>query len=398
MILKSVIEECINEQRAGLTKYSSGQTRELLSKIRLSPEYINIISGIRRCGKSTLLLQLIEDLKNDFVYFNFEDPRIFGFELADFQRFEELNADKNYFFFDEIQNIDKWELFIRKLHDLKKIICITGSNSSLLSRELGTRLTGRNITKELFPFSYTEFCSYLNLNKNTESLDQFINLGGMPSYLSNTDPAYLQQLFKDILYRDIIVRYGIRNAKVVEEIALFLISNIAKEYSLNNIKKTFGLGSANSASDYLSWFEDSYLMFSLPRFSWSLKSISVNPKKIYVIDNGFARANSLSFSEDNGRLLENAVFLKLRRSYQEIFYFREQAECDFAVREKGKITQLIQVCSDLNSFNLSRELKGLKEAMDFFKMEEGIIVTRNQNDLFIEDGRKIKIISADQWL
>lgn len=398
MVLKSILEECIREQREKLANKSIGQKRELLSGIRLTSGFITIISGIRRCGKSTLLHQLNMDLEGSFAYFNFEDPRIFGFELSDFQKLEEIFADCKYFFFDEIQNIDKWELFIRKLHDAEKTICITGSNAALLSRELGSRLTGRNIPKELFPFSYTEFCAFLQFEKNCDSLDKFLQMGGFPSYLNNPDASYLQQLFKDILYRDIIVRYGIRNAKIVEEIALFLISNTAKEYSLNSLKKNFGIGSANSVSDYIAWFEDSYLLFSLPRFSWSLKSISVNPKKIYVIDTGFAQANSLSYSKDKGRLLENAVFLKLRKSKGEVFYYKEKFECDFVVKDRGQITHVIQVCYELNADNSKRELNGLLEAMKFFKLDEGIIITRNQNDTFIFEGKKISLVSADQWL
>jgi predicted AAA+ superfamily ATPase len=375
-----------------------GVVRDSLQEIKLRKEFITIITGIRRSGKSTLMHQLIHQLDQDFAYFHFEDPRIFGFSVDDFPKLEEVLGDTSYYFFDEIQNVPQWELFVRKLHDQGKVICITGSNASLLSKELGTRLTGRNITKELFPFDYNEYCTFYSYKQDSDSAAKFMNDGGIPLFLKTHEITYLHQLLRDILYRDIIARYGIRNGKLVEELTLFLISNIAKPYSLNGLKKTFNLGSANSVSDYVSWLEDSYLFFSLPRFSWSLKSVAVNQKKIYSIDTGFAQANSLSFSSDKGRLFENMIYLSLRRKFTDLYYFREKGECDFVVKEKEKVTQVVQACFELNSDNLQREMNGLKEAMDFFGLQEGTIVTLNQKDLFINDDKHIRVISANDWL
>lgn len=398
MILQSEIEASVLEQKQLLLKVDFGLSRGVLPEMKLFPDHVTIITGIRRCGKSTLMHQLMEGLDGEFAYFNFEDPRVFGFDVNDFVKLENVFGDQQYYFFDEIQNIENWELFIRKLHDQGKTVCITGSNASLLSKELGTRLTGRHVQKELFPFDYSEFCTFLDLEKNTESVDRYLKLGGFPSYLKTDQLVILQQLFRDILYRDIIVRYGVRNAKIIEGIALYLISNVGKEFSLTGIRKTFDVGSTNSVSDYVSWFEDSYLLFTLPRFSWSLKSIAVNPKKVYTIDTGFAQANSLSFSEDKGRLFENAVYLKLRREGKELYYFREKGECDFVVKEQNRITALVQACYELHPDNLQRELNGLKEAMDFFGLDHGTIVTRNQTDEFLLDGKKIRVIKADSWL
>jgi uncharacterized protein len=398
MILQSEIEASVLEQKQSLLNVDVGLSRGVLLKIQLLPDYVTIITGIRRCGKSTLMHQLMEGLDGEFAYFNFEDPRVFGFDVNDFVKLENVFGDQQYYFFDEIQNIDNWELFIRKLHDQGKTICLTGSNASLLSKELGTRLTGRHVQKELFPFDYSEFCAFLNLEKNTESVDRYLKLGGFPSYLKTDQLVILQQLFRDILYRDIIVRYGVRNAKIIEGIALYLISNVGKEFSLTGIKKTFDVGSTNSVSDYVAWFEDSYLLFTLPRFSWSLKSVAINPKKVYTIDTGFAQANSLSFTEDKGRLFENAVYLKLRREGKELYYFREKGECDFVVKEQNRITSLVQACYELHPDNLQRELNGLKEAMDFFGLDHGTIITRNQTDEFLLDGNKISVVRADRWL
>jgi predicted AAA+ superfamily ATPase len=372
--------------------------RDSLQEIKLRKEFITIITGIRRSGKSTLMHQLIHQLEDDFAYFHFEDPRIFGFSVDDFPKLEEILGEKIVYFFDEIQNVPQWELFVRKLHDKGKVICITGSNASLLSKELGTRLTGRNITKELFPFNYSEYCTFYSIDQDSDSVSKYMNNGGIPLFLKTREITYLHQLLRDILYRDIIARHGIRNGKLVEELTLYLISNIAKPYSLNGLKKIFNLGSANSVSDYLSWLEDSYLFFTLPRFSWSLKSVAVNQKKIYSIDTGFAQANSLSFSSDKGRLFENMIYLSLRRKFTELYYFREKGECDFVVKEKEKVTQVVQACFDLNSDNLQREMNGLKEAMDFFGLQEGTIVTIKQTDSFKDDNKHIRVISANDWL
>jgi predicted AAA+ superfamily ATPase len=186
----------------------------------------------------------------------------------------------------------------------------------------------------------------------------------------------------------------VRNTHVLLDITLFLLSNIGKECSFNSLKKSFGLGSANTVSDFLSWLEDSYLLFFLPRFSWSAKNISVNPRKVYAIDNGLMDANTLSFTEDQGRLLENAVYLFLRQRYASLFYFRENKECDFVVFENRKCKLLIQVCWELNHDNRARETEGLLEAMKYFKKKEGMIITLNQRDVIKIDEYQIELIPA----
>ncbi len=399
MVLKSEIEKSLVLQRLFLNKKQEGFNRESLAKLQLSTSHILIITGVRRCGKSTLLQQISKKIKEEIIYFNFEDPRIYRFELEDFTKLDEIVGDEiRYYFFDEIQNVEKWELFIRHLHDRDKRIAITGSNASLLSKELGTRLTGRNIQIELFPFSYTEYLMFLQLENNLASFNLYLEDGGFPEYLKSKHKEQHQQLFKDIVYRDIIVRHGIRQAKTLIDIALFLIANVGKEYSLNGIKNTFGVGSANSVADYIHWLEDSYVLFSMPRFSWSLKSVSINPKKVYCIDTGFAQANSLSFSEDTGRLLENCVYLALRRKYKEIYYFKDKGECDFIVKEAQDILHIIQVCAEIHSDNKAREVNGLLAALTFFSKTEGLILTLNQEDVLMINDVKVRLLPVWKWL
>jgi predicted AAA+ superfamily ATPase len=399
MVLKSEIEKSLALQRLFLNKKQDGFKRKGLANLPINTGHILIITGVRRCGKSTLLQQISKELREEFIFFNFEDPRIYGFELEDFTKLDEIVGDEiRHYFFDEIQNVEKWELFIRHLHDREKRIAITGSNASLLSKELGTRLTGRNVQIELFPFSYNEYLLFLNFENNLASFNSYIEDGGFPEYVKSKHKEQLQQLFKDIIYRDIIVRHGIRQAKTIIDIALFLIANVGKEYSLNGLKNTFGVGSANSVADYIHWLEDSYVLFSVPRFSWSLKSVSINPKKVYCIDTGFAQANSLSFSEDTGRLLENCVYLALRRKYKEIYYFKDQGECDFIVKESQTIIHIIQVCAEIHSENKAREVNGLLAALKFFSITEGLILTLNQDDVLRINEVKIRLLPVWKWL
>jgi len=398
MVLKSDLEIAFKQQQLLLEGISTGEWREQLAQVTLSKEFVLIITGIRRCGKSTLMQQLINQLNRSVAFFNFEDPRIFGFETTDFVKLDEVIGENTlYYFFDEIQNVNNWEIYVRNLHDKQKVICITGSNASLLSRELGTKLTGRNIQIELLPFSFKEYLSFKKIEAEAATFEQYLFEGGFPDYLKTANKEVLQQLFKDIVYRDIIVRHSVRNDKVLMSIALYLISNVGKEFSFTNIKNSFGVGSVNTVIDYISWFEDSYLLFTVPKFSWSLKSVAINPKKVYVIDTGFGDANSLSFSNDIGRLFENAVYLQLRRTYKELYYFREKGECDFVVKEKNKVTYAIQVCTEVSQETLPRELNGLVEALTFFDLEEGIIITVNQEDEIVQAEKKIHVIPAWKW-
>jgi hypothetical protein len=398
MVLKSEIEKSYISQAKDLASLELGILRDDNNIIKLSKKIVLVITGIRRCGKSTLMRQLIKKIDDNVAFLNFEDPRIFNFEVSDFAKLDEIIGEENkYYFFDEIQNVDQWELYIRQLADRHKIVCITGSNASLLSKELGTRLTGRYIQVELFPFSYSEFLSFRSLKTNPSSFTTYLDQGGFPQYLEHRNEEILQQLFKDIIYRDIIVRHSIRNSDLVISIALYLISNVGKEFSYTNIKNTFKVGSVNSVIDYISWLEDSYLVFTIPKFSYSLKSVAINNKKIYAIDTAFGKANSLSFSEDSGRILENAVYLHLRRRYKQIYYFREKAECDFVIKEKNKITQAFQVCEKITPDNMGREVEGMLEALHFFLLDLGIIITLNQEDKIIKENKTVLLIPAWRW-
>ena len=222
--------------------------------------------------------------------------------------------------------------------------------------------------------------------------------GGFPEYLNSNNRNVLIQLFNDLIYRDIIVRHGLRNAKVVRELGVYLATNIGKEFSFNNLAKTFELGSVNTVLSYISFFEDAYLFFTVPRFSYSLKKQAKNLKKIYGIDSGLISNLSLSFSKDKGRLLENMVFIELKRRAKDIFYYRNKGECDFVVSKNKQLENTIQVCYELNHDNLQREVTGIVEAMDELNINSGLILTMNQDDQIVKGNKNIIVKPVWKWM
>ena len=398
MVLLSEIEEAYRLQQERINSSSTQIEREKQRNLKTNNDYVQIISGIRRSGKSTVLRQIMKQYKK-VAQLNFEDPRLANFTVEDFAKLDKIIPnDVDAYFFDEIQNVPGWEIYVRQLHDYGKKVFVTGSNASLLGKEMGTKLTGRYLSMELFPFSFAEYLSFKKAEASPEMASMYLAEGGFPEYLKSENVESLQNLFKDIVLRDVAIRYGVRNTKTLVDIALFLLSNIGKETTYNRIKNIFQVGSANSVMDYLNWLEDAYLLYFLNRFSYSAKSMVVNPRKVYAIDNGLVLANTLSLQKDHGRLLENAVYIHLRNQGRKMFYFKEKHECDFVVFNREKCDLVMQVCYELNSDNQKRELDGLIEAMEYFKLDEGQIITMHQNDTLEVSGKKIEILSFDQFL
>ncbi|MCF8240657.1 MAG: ATP-binding protein [Melioribacteraceae bacterium] len=400
MILINELNKIVLSQKENLEKLDTGIERDFLKNVSLKTNHAIILSGIRRCGKSTLMHQVISRVSK-YNYFNFEDPRALYFEISDFDKLIQVFSDTNasdYFFFDEIQNVEKWELLIRQLLNRNKKVFVTGSNASLLSKELGTKLTGRHLRHELLPFSFSEFLSFMKLKASSNSFEKYFNMGGFPEFLKFRDIRILQELLNDIITRDISVRYGLRNTRVIKDLALYLISNVGKEFSYHKLKNIFGVGSTNSIINYISYFEDSYLFFTVPKFNYSYQKQVVAPKKVYAIDPGLIKANSVSFSEDKGRVLENIVYLNLRKAENSIYYFTDGNECDFVVSKSRKLGSAIQVCWELNEENKNREIKGLLSAMEFFDLKQGQIITYNQSDEFKKDNRHIEITPVWKWI
>lgn len=400
MILKSIIAQIADQQSKAMNSAPKPFRREALSALEPLLSHAQIIAGIRRCGKSTFMQHYLKINHRGAFFLNFEDPRMAYFEMNDWQRLDEVIADtgKKVLFFDEIQYMPEWERFVRKKIDEKFQVFITGSNASLLHSELGSKLTGRHIDFTLFPFSYSEFVKYRKVKPSSVSVLNYMETGGFPEYLISGKTEILSQLFSDILMRDVALRYGIRDLKSLQQLALFLISNTGNRITANKLKNSFNISSTVTMIEYLSNLESVFLFFFVPRFSYSLKVQNQNAKKVYAIDTGLIKTNSVSFSKDQGNIFENMIYLHLRRKYENIYYYSEKQECDFVVVEKNHPKLVIQACFELNADNLDRETGGLFDAMSFFGFKNGTIVTLNQKDNFEQNGKKITVIPAHEFL
>ena len=397
----SELEQIASEQRESLLHSDQGLQRTVLETLPYLETHALIISGIRRCGKSTLLNQYLHRIDQDFFYFNFENIRLYDFQIKDFSLLDAVikKTGVKQLFFDEVQAVTGWELFVRQKLDQHYRIVLTGSNASLLSRELGTKLTGRQITKELFPFSYIEFISFRNRKPCPDSFMEYMLTGGFPEYVKTDNSDMLTSLIDDILYRDIVVRYGIKDASSIKRLLSHLFFNAAKLTTPSKLKEIAGVKSPSTVLDYFSYFEASYLIQLLPKFSYSFKSQMLAPKKVYICDTGLIKAGTILLTENYGYLLENIIFMHLRQRTKALFYYNENSkECDFVILENSKVTKLIQVCWNINADNEDRELNGLIEAMRFFKQPKGYIISFNQKDTIVYEDFVIELIPVYEFL
>lgn len=395
---------------------------ERLEVVRQIPtEYIScsevlVISGIRRCGKSVLLHQIRRNQKEKDYYLNFDDERLIDFRTEHFQELHEvfmaLYGNQSTFYFDEIQNVTGWERFVRRLYDSGNKVFVTGSNASMLSRELGTHLTGRYVQFELYPFSFSEFLRFkkqevIKISGLTTAekgamyafIEQYMNAGGFPGYLRSKYDDYLKSLYESVIYRDVLVRNKLTNEKELLQLVYFLASNVAKPYSHISLAKVIGVKNVSTVKSYIEYLENSYLLFSVYKFDYSLKAQYLNPKKVYFIDNALVDKLGFRMSPDVGRKLENLVYIELRRRGKEVFYHQGKHECDFIVRDGYHISEAIQVCYLLNDENtLERELAGLREAMNTYGLQEGLLLTGGKELKLSEENKSIRIIPVWKWL
>jgi predicted AAA+ superfamily ATPase len=396
----SDITEASKSQKSSLNGQDSGLGRTLLPELPDIQSHALVVTGIRRCGKSTLVHQFVKKLKRDFFYLNFDDLRLADFSHTDFHLLDKVIADSGakLIFFDEVQSAEHWELYVRQKLDEGFQLVITGSNASLLSRELGTRLTGRHLSKELFPFSYREFCAFTKRKAGPDSLENYLERGGFPEYLKTGNTDILTQFQSDILYRDIAVRYGLRDAASLRRLFVYLVSNPAQKISPSKLRQTAGVKSPTTVLEYISYFEAAYLVNLLPCFAWSVKAQSLAPKKIYIADPGIIKTSSVSFSGNKGALLENFVSNCLRSVTRDVFYYSDKNgyECDFIVKPHEQ-PRCIQSCWELTKEDQDREINGLLQAMEYFDQKKGIILTYNTEDIILKAGKRIEVIPAWKW-
>ena len=417
MLSEEQIKEILVKQREIILNKKFGIERTILKKIesKLKLPHVTVLTGLRRSGKSTLLRQLIKKHYNDedFYYINFEDERLFNFPAIEFNRLYEalisLYGKKKTFFLDEIQNVVNFETFVRRFYEEGFKFFITGSSATLLSKELGTKLTGRHIDIVVRPFSFLEFLALKNfkLEKNsvykTESkveikkyFEEYLVNGGMPEYLIYNDAELLTKVYEDTVLKDIAVRHKVDNVIVLRNLYLILISNFANKFSFNSLKKITDINSVNTIKKFIHYLEETYFAKTINKFDYSLKKQLINDKKFYIIDNGFIGVLSKKLTKDKGWLLENLVFNTLSKD-NEIFYYSNRYECDFLLVKNKNVTAAIQVCYDLNDENKEREISGLRKAMEVFNLKEGLILTFEQEEI-IQEKFKISVKPIWKWL
>lgn len=374
------------------------KTEDLIDRdidLNLKGNEIVIISGIRRCGKSSLLNIISKRVEGNKLYLNFDDIRLTDFNKDNFEdvqsiAIELLGKGKITYFLDEMQNIQHWERWVNNLYAQDIKVFITGSNSNLLSSEISTYLTGRNKVISLFPFSFNEYLRLKNVEKQMTSAQistlfkhfkDYMGTGGFPLVIKNEDIELSKQYFEDILNKDILNRYQIKQIKETKDLLLYLFSNTGKQYSYSTLKQVTGIKSLSTIKNYIDYFRNVFLLYTLERFDYSLAKQKVSSSKPYAGDNSFLKTIAFNFTENKGKRLENLVFLQLLRTNKEVYYHLDKKECDFVVKENLKISQAIQVCWDLSHPETrKREIEGLQSAMAKYKLKKGLILTMEHEE------------------
>lgn len=399
---------------------------------------IQTVIGARRVGKTYLIFNKIVELekkninKKQIIYLNFENPTLNEISYKEIKEvielhwslFPEIIQKKLYLFIDEPQSIDKWELAIRELYDNYNChIFLTGSSSRLLSKEISTSLRGRSITTMLLPLSFREFLDFKNFDLNLKKMstktkaqlinyfEEFIEFGGYPEIVFENDKNEKLKIMKDYfdltIYKDLIDRYNIKNTRIIKWMINYLTSAITKEVSLNKVYfnlKSKGIKlSKNTLYEYFSMLEDSFFIFPLRKFDYSIKNEGLSIPKIYINDIGFLNLFSI---EDYGKKMENIVFLELLRKKNKdvlmnINYWKSlnNKEVDFVISSAKKINSVIQVCfSLLDEKTKEREVSSLLECLDYFNLKEGLIITKDYERVKNFDGKRIKYIPLWKWL
>lgn len=433
---KNLLKQVIKEGQE--FKFPEIVPREI--EVPLKPKKIVAIYGPRRSGKTFLLYSLMKKLaaqgvkRKRILYSNFDDPRLLPFKAIDletllesyFELYPELQEKENFAFFDEIQNVDNWELGVRRIYDTGNFkVFITGSSSKFLSKEIATALRGRAIGFQVLPFSFKEFllAKGVELRKDIvyskkrfvikKGLEEYLKMGAFPEVVLEEEKEIKRRVLKEYLetmfFKDLTERFKIKNQNVLRELIKHLITNVAASFSLNAfwrfIKQTYPV-SKRTILNYTNYLEEIGLVFLLRKFSYSLKEQTQTPRKAYLLDNGLRTVYGFKFSEDRGRILENTVFLELlhrqtKDTLLEIFYWqdRQKREVDFVLKRGKKIESLIQVCAAVENFQTKeREIKVLARASEVFGCGNLFIITSDFEGEEKYQGKKVKFFPLWKWL
>lgn len=389
MIGEETLSAVVEKQAEMEAHRDAGLLRALSVNERTLESHALVITGVRRCGKSTVMTQRIREKVDDCFYLKFDSPQLVGLEVRDLLALDHLIAQSGArrLFFDEMHELKDWELYVLQKLDEGYQVCVTGSNASLLKSERATKLTGRHVSKELFPFSFREYCSYLKKKEDWRSLDAYLAEGGFPRFLATHDETILFELFDDIMFRDVIVKHGIRDVAAVQRLAAYLIENPGCRFSATRMLKALNVAVAGTVIQWCDWLEDAYLFFFVPKYCDSLRAQLVNPRKTYCVDTGLMNAVSRRVVFNDAMYFENLVFLELRRRYRDIYYYEDEGECDFVCMERHQPALAVQACTEVNEGDFSREVDGVRAAMRRFSFSEGFIVTRSQRrTLRVDEG------------
>ncbi|HLD72279.1 MAG TPA: ATP-binding protein [Candidatus Nanoarchaeia archaeon] len=407
----------IKEQREELEKIEREENiipREKLEEARNILKYPNILAvlGIRRCGKSIFSYLLAKGSKTGYI--NFDDERLIELKSEDLDQiltsFYELYGDLDYVILDEVQNVKNWELFVNRLRRTKKVI-LTGSNSKLLAGELSTHLTGRYLDLELFPFSFREYLLKQGFKSSTaytsrekaeilNHLKEYLQMGGFPEAYK-FGKAIIPRIYNDILTKDILLKHKIKKIEELKKLANYLITNSSQEATYSKLSRILGIRSIITISNWISYLENSFLVFKLERFDFKLKQQFIAPKKFYCIDTGLLNSIGFLFSDNMGRLIENEVAIELQRRKEKtpskVYYWKDhqQNEADFVIKEDKTITEIIQVtyASGKNDIR-EREISSLLKASKALRCKNLTVITWD----YEAEENKIKFIPLWKWL
>ncbi|MBI2551172.1 ATP-binding protein [Candidatus Uhrbacteria bacterium] len=398
------------------------RTKEPFAKKWLDSNLIKVVLGPRRAGKSVFSLVLLKD--RPFMYFNFDDEVLSSAGgIATDELMKELHAaygQVKTIFFDEIQNLSNWELFVNRLHREGYNLVLTGSNAHLLSTELATHLTGRHIPIEILPFDFNEFLRAKKFQIDAEYgalpqkrgellnlVESYLQNGGFPEVVvSNLDPKdYLEILFDALLFKDVVKRHKVKFSTQIGNLGAHLINIFANLYTVRKLLEILNLKSASTTEKYIKYLEEAYLIFSLLRYSPKSVQRIKSPRKVYAVDNGFISAKAIQHSPDKGRLMENLVFTELVKRgvkpNRDLFYYktRNGREVDFLVRKGIEVTELIQVCYEAVTLDVEqREVKALLEASEELNVKKMTVLTWDETREIKKDGRAIQFRPLWDWL
>lgn len=385
------------------------------AKRSIGKSIIKVIVGPRRAGKSIFSLQLLKN--SNFAYINFDDERLVDIKDYDLiiKGIKEVYGETKHLLFDEIQNLNRWELFVNRLYRSGYNLVITGSNSRLLSKELATHLTGRYIEFHIYPFSFVEFLKAKEIDykdatllkemegKILNVLSGYLLIGGFPEVIiKSLEPKnYLTSLFEGVLFKDVVKRYNVRYAKSLYDLSLYLVSNFASEFSFTKLKNVLNFKSVHTVQNYVRYLEEAFLFFSLVRFSYKLKEQLKAPQKTYVYDTGLATALRFGSSPDYGRMIENIVAIELLRQGKEIYYYRDKngVEVDFLIKEGLEVSELIQVSYDISNPNTKKkEIRSLVKAQKELSVDKLSLITWDYEGEEVKNSIRIRFVPLWKWL